>query len=518
MLVNRGVIFTFIAICAVLFSGFSSPEAMAQKRVKISSLTVVIDDEICFVHTVRRRQTLYSIAQAYGVSQNAILAKNPKAESGIKNGQTLLIPSPTPKKEDDPITTEARGKDTNAKDRKYSEQQTDYIKPSSAKQVLLPVVGEVIDTTSYQYERPVAVVDTSLYGDSKVLFGLTRSVDDYAPLKVVMLLPFGASFVADENFAEFYRGALVGFEQLAGRGADINLEVISTARSVERVRQIVESGALSDANLIIGPIYGEEFEIVAPYAAHNRIPIVSPLGSVGRADNAFVIEVAPTDYSRWDKVAAMLGDGGSNVIVVEHQSLMDSAIMQQLALFIPPTAHRVQYVDKMTDVLLLKDVLVRGRNNIIVVPISNEIAVEEILARYSSIKAAYNYDITVVGAPRWSRFERLNVDLFFKLSVLYPTTYFFDRYDTLVGEFYNQYLSRFSNFPSLYTFRGYDVAKIFGSLLFGHRENMMFELIKDTPTAMQTPYLFDQSSDTTKIVNIDWPLVQYLPDYTIVVK
>jgi LysM repeat protein len=48
-------------------------------------------------HVVTKKQTLYSIAYLYGTTIDAIVALNPQAEKGIRDGETLLIPPAIPK-------------------------------------------------------------------------------------------------------------------------------------------------------------------------------------------------------------------------------------------------------------------------------------------------------------------------------------------------------------------------------------------------------------------------------------
>ncbi len=515
MLMFRKTFVALVVVFIALLTIVCPVESMAQVKVKRSKLTAMVDGEHCYIHTVRRKETIYSLAAAYGVSQNDILNKNPLAERGIKVGQTLAIPFVS-KSQNDVTTTVEQKKEGEVKpsaNRNNGDRQPTVVNDEEF--VQLPPLADSVELNAVD---TVNLAIDSIFTQLPTEFGLTKVVSRNRPLQVVMLLPFGASDNLDNNFAEFYRGALMGFENLANRGVDIDLRVVSTNNSIDKIREIVLSGELSDANLIIGPVYPSQFELVAPYASKERIPIISPLGTAGNAVNPFVVEVAPVDAGRWDKVAPLLRHENSNVIVIEHQTQQDGTSLNQLSKYIPTTAQRVSYAGKSTSVSVLSNPLVRDKNNVIVVPIGSEIAVEEILSRYSSINATSRYQITVVGTPRWARFERLNLDLFFKLSVTYPTSYFFDRSSPVVSPMYEQYVKRFFALPTLYTMRGYDVATIFGTLLYENRERMMFELIRDTPISLQTPYLFEQDSDNGKIFNVDWALVQYLPNYNIEVK
>lgn len=57
-----------------------------------SKVIVFIGGKKYYIHTVAQGNTLYSIAKAYGVSENDLKEHNPNLTSGLKIGQTIKIP------------------------------------------------------------------------------------------------------------------------------------------------------------------------------------------------------------------------------------------------------------------------------------------------------------------------------------------------------------------------------------------------------------------------------------------
>jgi LysM repeat protein len=74
---------TFSLICV---------ESRSQVSVEISKEKVVISGNQYLVHQVKKGQTAYSIAKAYGISVQDLTAENPPALYGVKEGQSLRIP------------------------------------------------------------------------------------------------------------------------------------------------------------------------------------------------------------------------------------------------------------------------------------------------------------------------------------------------------------------------------------------------------------------------------------------
>ncbi len=86
---------------SILFILFQSLHCKAQQGVKIdiSGKTEIIDGEKFFIHTVRMKQTLYSIAKAYQCSKEEIIRFNPNAANGLQINQELKIPFKTIEKD-----------------------------------------------------------------------------------------------------------------------------------------------------------------------------------------------------------------------------------------------------------------------------------------------------------------------------------------------------------------------------------------------------------------------------------
>ncbi len=491
-------IFRVIVFVVVIFISATLPkEAYGQRKIVVSTLTVSSNGEIFYAHTLKRREKLKDIAKAYEVTVKEIVEANPKLRSGIKVGTTILIPLPQlPEgeangaeiKEDGSPTTDSHQEDGTM---------------LGGMQGHEGFVGDTIDSLS---APPV------------VEFGLTAPFDPSDEITVAMLLPFDSVQSSASMFVNFYRGALLAIDEVVDQGAVIELVVISTDRTVERAEQIVQSGELDGAEIIVGPIYPEEFDVVAQYAASRRIPIVSPLAKVDSTDNAFVVEFAPSRATMWDKYKEVLQDTAVNIIVVKHSTLADSLHLQEIMEYVPITAAEIEYENKLTEIEVLTDRLSADIKNIIVVPISNETAAEEVIARYNSFNVEGLYDIEVVGMPSWARFSRVDLDIFFRLSVNFPTTYFFDRMSPETAEVYASYVKRYAELPTLYTMRGYDVMKIVVGLAYDYGDEIMYELIRDTPAPLEVPYLFEQDTDNGKLYNVDWPIVHYNRDYTIVVE
>lgn len=84
-------------IMRILFSFlilFICTSALAQSpTITISTEKIKENGVIKYVHSVKAGETLYSLARAYKVSQEQIIAHNPSLKNGLKEGSKIFIPS-----------------------------------------------------------------------------------------------------------------------------------------------------------------------------------------------------------------------------------------------------------------------------------------------------------------------------------------------------------------------------------------------------------------------------------------
>lgn len=84
----------FIRFIVLLMLLAANTNIFAQEvRVKKSYITEEIEGVEYYLHFVKKGETLYNIAAAYGMTVNKIFQSNPEAKNGISPGQILKIPS-----------------------------------------------------------------------------------------------------------------------------------------------------------------------------------------------------------------------------------------------------------------------------------------------------------------------------------------------------------------------------------------------------------------------------------------
>lgn len=85
---NRRCFFIILGFL-IIHSTLSAQEPVTVER---STNKVILEGTVYYIHIVKPGQTLYSIANAYNISQKEIAIENPGVMSGIQLGQVLKIP------------------------------------------------------------------------------------------------------------------------------------------------------------------------------------------------------------------------------------------------------------------------------------------------------------------------------------------------------------------------------------------------------------------------------------------
>lgn len=503
----------WIGVMAGILLLLGTAQVQAQNMVRLSDRTVEVRGKEYWVHTVRRGETLYSIAKAYAVSQDAIMRANSMTRNTLKTRQRLLIPKAGQEEETQQIPEPIRADPYPVRPERPGSQE-----PEKEVGEFLPGLPADEDTLTVQ---PVPEVSLRM-----------KEFNRFGTLKIAVMLPLGTNN-RSSNFADFYKGVLMGLNALKADGISTDVRFFNTGLTVAKVEDEIRSGKLEDMNLIIGPVYADIFKPVADYGASRGIPVVSPLGAVGEEENPFVIEVTPAEECRYQKLFELFLDERQlqpdvkyNRILIEPSLRADTAVLALMrrelsGKAIPLSYTSVREQSKAMDSRLTA-VLDRNAENIIFIPISSENAVEEILSRLSSVRDRYK--ITVVGTSGWGWFNsNQNFDLFFKLNAHYSTPYHTDRSNPAVAAFYREYIDSFGSLPSLYAFRGYDVVKYFGGALRQFGTDMRDGITSGyKPNLLQVDYEYVQlpaSSDSGgKYRNKHWMVVNFRPDYVIHVK
>jgi hypothetical protein len=106
-------------------------------------------------------------------------------------------------------------------------------------------------------------------------------------LDVALILPFnysggkGVKNLEGNNFIfELHQGLIFAAKELKESGLNLNIRTYDTERDLNKVQNILADPFVLQSDVIIGPIYPDESEMVMSFAERNAIPFINPLSNV----------------------------------------------------------------------------------------------------------------------------------------------------------------------------------------------------------------------------------------------
>lgn len=449
-----------------------------------------------FYYMVKPGETLYSLSRRYGITEQEVTALN-KLPDGLKAGELLMLPLPEGQKAAD-------------------EAVHDY---DAEQQAAEAAAEEAEVAAAEEIELPVNFVP----------------VGTYRPLRIALLLPLTKNGGAvNGHFLDFYRGFLLGAEDVKAAGYSIHIALFDTEQSAARTAEIVETGFDGMfPDLIVGPVYENEMAAVVEYAANRNIPVVSPLAALTSNGSNVVFQMSPDTGHKYDK-AADLFDGSREVTLVYGSSTDKEFEREVLAMLNGKhyRTHKYSYVrqtsggahiatsDKPLNASDFTYLLRGNRNNVIVILTDNETEVDRIMSAIASAEMALRSrertmgQFVVFGSSKLQRYNNLDHSIFFNNKLICISSYSARRDDARVRAFDDRYISDYNTLPSLYTYRGYDAAVIFGQGMFSDIERAM---TGKRYCPLQTSYTFEPVS-SGRFVNREWMRIEYRNDFTINVE
>ncbi|MCX7649278.1 MAG: LysM peptidoglycan-binding domain-containing protein [Flavobacteriales bacterium] len=403
-------------------------------------------------HTVKKGETLFSIARRYGITLQALMAVNPGLTENIREGQVLRLPlnsvpeSPLPLKENQPPPiTESKKTEGNTEIRLSNEK--------AATQKELPE-DEELEERSFG-KNPNAVQCTPKPSSG--------------PFQIAVLLPLdGESADTALRHAriawQFYCGLQAAAKLHVPRSATFEVRIYDTGPStaVIPVQNLIHSGTLKDAQVIIGPLYAAAFRPVAEYASKLGIPVLNPFGkSPPQVSEPPQIRITPAQASYVESLARYLAlkYQFGRILFVNGAPGRDTAFVRALGEATEKALQKVRPTGKVfyrvNSVQEIGSALDPSSENLIYYPSTRETAVNSFLNQLRALQK--NIPLAVLGDESWLAFSTADLDFFSQVRLRIPVQNFVTRGDTLFDRFYNFCQKEFGTEPDFYAFRAYDI-------------------------------------------------------------
>lgn len=434
------------------------------------------------MHKVERKETIFSICQEYGVTQEDLLALNPELKNGkLKKGMFIFIPYP---KNSQP--------DTNA----------------------APVVTQ---TPSNE----------ELFRQSKTASKSLRTI------QAAVMLPFTASGNAkpeeQTRMVEYYEGFLIAVDSLKRQGVSVDLYTYDTKGSANVISGILSKPEIKNMDIIFGPAHTSNIGQLADFAQRNKIRLVIPFApkvdqvfnnpmvyQINTPQSYFYSEAYDHFLRKFSKARIVFvdpsnGDKEKN----EFINGLKSELKDNQADF-----RQIQLNSELAPekIIAAMDTL---RENIFIPTSGRSSALTRILPQLTNVLRSHpHFNMHLFGYPEWQTYTQEYLASFYELDTYFYTSFYTNNLFPAAVRFTQSYRRWYSKdmantFPK-YGMLGFDTGYFFLKGLSQQGNKLEENLDKVSVTPIQTGFKFERVNNWGGFINRKVFFVHLTKDYELI--
>ena len=394
--------------------------------------TIFINNQFYVKHVVKYGETIDVISVKHNVSVNRILETN-ETSTKLYIGQSLFIPIEKKKSENNFIKSDKKFKIA----------------------LLLPFYKNLNDT-------------------------LVASFEDKEEAEQIVL---GKSKMA----LEFMQGIDLALDSVNKIGMNINVHVLDTRNDSVKVVEIIKSKVLDTMDLIIGPIYSRNMDLVSKkYGSDKNKILVSPLSKSSEfLKNHTSTYQINTPFKNQSKI---LSDfikekfNSQNIIICYDEAEKGLALYMERKL--DKSKNNILKMNMIyTHIDSIRDQFLDTQ--IVILPSNNRAFVSRMLGTLGGIDSVF----TVFGLSNIKNYDHLDIENLMHLDTHFPDPYYFNPNSKRDSLFLYGFEEKFQSTPSRFSYVGY---------------NTIMHFCID-----ESRYNFEKFRMNSGEVNINAPIVRY---------
>lgn len=473
-------------------------------------------------HIVKKGETVYSISKQYGISQDALVSRNPGIDTELQEGKMLIIPPVfqsnsfvEPEQNQAPshkIHIVKQEETIFGICKQYQITQEDLIKanPDVANGLMAGKILRIpLNATEVAEINTADSISTSL---EKVF-----NSEPKTSIECALALPWNFAKVTEtskidantEKFIEFYNGMLLAADTLRKTGLNINLHVYDSGKTDAEAQTLVSYNELKSMDFIIGPAYQSQIKTMADFALANNVKLVIPFTSKSEEvkNNASVFQInAPQNESAADvalQIAQNFKDYNVVIVSFSDPKYNDKAVWADTLKF-TLDAMGVKNKDVVfSNYTELKKTVDKKKKNLIFPVTTNQVALNQILPIINMLKAK-DTEIAVFGFNEWQNYNSISKELF-HYDTYFTSPFFIDFKNEETIKFLKKYRSYYNAEPTnshpMYAILGYDMMMYFCESMQKYGHDFEWALDKIVPSTLQSDFKFNRVGETGGFIN-----------------
>jgi ABC-type branched-subunit amino acid transport system substrate-binding protein/LysM repeat protein len=468
-----------IFIIVILLSGVLTLTCNAQEGLQQMRSTKIekIDGKDYYIHIVKKGQSLYMISKAYDVDINEIIQDNPVVKEGLKAGQKIRI------QVSQPVRPQKKQSNANVEEKKQ---------PTKSKEEELLPCG--MDKSSMKKNYNVALIIPLYLGDvvqMDVNSDEEASTQENRPLQ----------------FVEYYEGFRMALDSLEKTGVSLKVTVYDIGHDTLKTIKLLQDPELKNMDIIFGMMYHRNFQLVADFCEKNNIPIVNPISEREQIldKHKKVFKIHPSLKNQVPELIHYLENNfkDSTVIVISDNQRANKTNANNIIATLEGKNEDVHLAGGDEEVLSL---LSKKKGNIIIMISEDKSFVLNVVTNLNEHRNDFN--ATLLGLPRWDRFDDIEADYLVNLKTHVMAPYFIDYDDSVVKKFVAMYEEHYQTDPDALAFQGFDITFYFITALWRYGKSFERCIPELRMKSLQTDFRFS-STKGNGFENQYWEMYEY---------
>lgn len=516
--------------------------AINKKQAK--STEVELDGEY-ILHTVQKKETLFSISKKYGVELNELTELNPESAANLATGIVIRIPAASssiasksslePARNDSFVVHQVSQGETLYSLSKSFEVSQDSITSFNPGTENGLSINQYIVIPKYNadYLNIQQFLTDSLAAASSIF-----PQGEKATYNIGMMLPFDIMlndsleaalntrkelYILTEIALDYYRGAKLALDSLRKMGLNANVFVYEVGEDIVAARDASKRIVQDDLDIVFGPMHKSSLAIISDACIKNETYLVSPnsFGNEVFEDNPFLMraEASRETMMRYLANYVAIQHQGHNVLMVSSEGPKDWPYrkMFKQAYNSATGTFNNHFSDSLraitTENIDSEEIgkwLSKDSLNVLVVP-SNQLAfVSDFMTRLSVVDDE-EYRIQVYGMDKWVKYDNIDAEYKnrFNLRLVVPSFVIYDSEPVI--DFLETYRHAYNTDPSSYGYGylGFDLTMFFGGALM-HFGLGFPQFFNDYEThGVGVNYRFGKSTTGREYENKDVYVIEY---------
>lgn len=323
---------------------------------------------------------------------------------------------------------------------------------------------------------------------------------------VALILPFQLDKVSPHMLSkedvnrsaialDFYQGFQLGLDELAQKGRSFSLNVIDSRDSEIHNQSIAKSEEISNAALIVGPVFPKEITTFGTYLSNKNVLQVNPLAASKARDFSLpnLVSLTPSIDVHTKAMAQRVANDYKTGDVVVIYNTTDNDSRQFLGGFLSELkkAKPSIQVRSVSSIPQLNEEISLTGTNLIVAGTTDRFQLRSFVSNLEAKSSEEFYMFRVYGHPLWDRIDFSIYERFGDFRPVITSENHLKTWARGTNEFKEKYYALYSVNPSDYSYKGYDAARYFGDLLAKYGENYPEHITKEKFEGLFSTYSFD---------------------------